>query len=451
MAEVDVLAAFVTKAGFGSLPNAVIQAVKIRVLDSIAVALPAIHSEVIAGIRRFVEQTGGTSKSRLIGGGTSSPSYAALYNCSLIRYLDFNDSMLTKGETFHPSDVIGGCLTFADHMDSSGEILLTAIALSYQIQTTLSEVAPVRAKGFDHVVQLGYSAAAALSKILGLSEEKMAHGIAISGTTNNPLRVTRTGALSHWKGLAAPYTVFNAANSVLLAREGITGPKAVFEGNKGFKETISGPFDVEWDTVGLSAVTRSILKKYNSEIHSQSTLEGILDLKEQYGFSPSDIELVRVEIFDVAFNIIGGGEEGEKYIVRTKEEADHSLPYLIAVALLDNEITPHQYEPQRIIAPDVQDLLRKVTVTTSPDLSDRFPDEMPVRIQVTLKNGKSIETDKRDYDGFTTRPMTMTSVAQKFERLSRTTLSAAKRARIIDLVNQLERVAVRDLMEELLL
>jgi 2-methylcitrate dehydratase len=121
---------------------------------------------------------------------------------------------------------------------ASGADFLTALAVAYQIHTRLSDVAPVRDKGFDHTAQGAYAAAAGVTKALALSGDQIANAVAISGTANNALRVTRTGALSHWKGLAYPNTAMAATHIALLAAHGITGPEAVFEANKGFMETI---------------------------------------------------------------------------------------------------------------------------------------------------------------------------------------------------------------------
>src|ERR671931_2214449 len=129
---------------------------------------------------------------------------------------------------------------------ASGAELLSALAVAYQVQTRLSDVAPVRDKGFDHTTLGAYAAAAGVAKALGLSREQIANAVAISGTANNALRVTRTGALSHWKGLAYPNTAMAATHAALLAAHGITGPSDVFEGNKGFMEAIGGPFEIDW-------------------------------------------------------------------------------------------------------------------------------------------------------------------------------------------------------------
>src|SRR5699024_10869504 len=248
-------------------------------------------------------------------------------------------------------------LAAVEHVDGTGQELLTALAVAYQVHTRLSDVAPVRAKGFDHTTQGAYAAAASAAKGMRLSAEQIAHAIAISGTANNALRVTRTGNLSHWKGLAYPQVSKEGVFAALLASRGITGPQQVFEGNKGFKDSIAGDFTIDWSTEDLEAVRRTIIKKHNAEIHSQSALDAAQDIRAQDGFDAPAIRTIRLRTFDVAHAIIGGGEEGDKLSIRTKEGADHSLPWMIAVVLLDGELTPAQYRPERIVADDVQDLM----------------------------------------------------------------------------------------------
>ena len=132
MTLVEQLAAFVTRAAYDDLSPEARAQLKIRVLDSLACAVGA-----------------------LIGGGRTAPDRAAFYNSALVRYLDFNDSFLARGETCHPSDNLGAVLAAAEHAVCSGRDLLTALAVAYQVQCRLSEVAPVRAKGFDHTTRRG--------------------------------------------------------------------------------------------------------------------------------------------------------------------------------------------------------------------------------------------------------------------------------------------------------
>lgn len=417
MTEVQKLAAFVHDAAFSQLSDTAVGQLKIRVLDTVGIAIAALDAPPLVAIRELVESLGGNGASTLIGGGTSAPDRAAFYNVALSRYLDFMDSYLAKGETNHPSDNIGAVLAAAESVDASGADFLTAVAVAYQVHTRLSDVAPVRAKGFDHTVQGAYAVAAATSKALGLNVEQTANAIAISGTANNALRVTRTGNLSNWKGLAYPQVAKEGTFAALLARAGITGPAEVFEGNKGFKETIAGDFTIDWSKEGLESVLRTIIKKHNAEIHSQSSIDAAIDIRSQTGFDAKRIAAVRVTTFQVAFDIIGGGEEGSKREIRTKEEADHSLLYMVAVALLDGEVQPAQYAAERITREDVQQLLQKVTVTPDAGYSARFPNEMPSRVEVELADGTVLTAETASYKGFFTNPLDWADALAKFSRL----------------------------------
>ncbi len=445
MTDAEQLATFVTQASYNDLSAAARLQLKIRVLDALGCAMGALAGEPIRLIRQQIDDFGGGNHCTLIGGGRAAPDRAAFYNGALVRYLDFNDSYLAPGETCHPSDNVGAMLAAAEYANCHGRDFLTALAVAYQVQCRLSDVAPVRAKGFDHTTQGSYAVAAGASRALGLNQAQTANAIAISGTAFNALRVTRTGALSHWKGLAYPNTAFGCIHATFLAMRGLTGPPEVFEGNKGFMDAIAGRFEIDWSQEDLERVTRTILKKYNAEIHSQSALEGMLELKQEEGFGADEVERIELDIFDVAYHIIGGGEEGDKTLVRTKEEADHSLPYMLAVALLDDQVTPAQYRPERIQRQDVQTLLRRVSVRPQPAYSQRFPDEMPCRISVTLQDGRVLTKEKRDYEGFHTRRMRWETVVKKFEWLSQPYVDSALRRKIVDVVANLESTQVADL------
>lgn len=441
------LAQFVIDASYQELSEEAVEQLKIRLLDALGTAIGAVEGEPVQAIRRMAGDFGGSSMSTLIGGGKTTPDRAALYNSALVRYLDFNDSYLAKGETCHPSDNIGSVLAAGEYAGIGGKEFLTALAVAYQVQCRLSDEAPVRDKGFDHTTQGSYAVAAGVSKALGLDEEQTANAIAIAGTALNALRVTRTGALSNWKGLAYPHTAFGGTHAAFLAKYGITGPPAIFEGNKGFMDAIAGEFDIDWKKEDLERVTGTIIKKYNAEIHSQSSLEGILELKDQYGFTAEEVEEIDIKIFDVAYHIIGGGEEGDKTMVRTKEEADHSLQYMVSAALLDGQVMPTQYELERIKSEDIQSLLQKVKVSPKQAYSDRFPDEMPTRLTVHLKNGETHQTEKSDYEGFHTRPMSWETVSKKFEGLAEPCTTEKLREEIIETVQDFEQHEVAELME----
>lgn len=447
MTLVEQLARFVARATYDDLSEGARRELKIRVLDALGCAIGALEGPPIEMIRVQLEDFGGKPLATLIGGEQTAPDRAAFYNAALVRYLDFNDSYLAKGETCHPSDNLGAVLAASEYAARSGKEFLTALAVAYQVQCRLSDVAPVRAMGFDHTTQGAYAVAAGVAKALGLDKKRTANAIAISGTAFNALRVTRTGSLSNWKGLAYPNTVFGAVHATFLAMRGITGPLEVFEGNKGFMDAVAGRFEIDWSKENLEAVRRTSVKKYNAEFHSQSALEGILELRDAHQLRTEDVERIEIEIFDVAYNIIGGGEEGDKQSVRTKEEADHSLPYMVAVALLDGEVTPAQYAPRRIGRGDVQTLLRKVTVRPDTEMSERFPEVMPCRIQVFLRDGRTLSIEKQDYEGFYTRPMPWERAVEKFEKLAAPYTDEELRRGIVEAVARLESLEVQQLTE----
>ncbi len=440
------LASFVVNSSYRDMSDQVVNALKIRIMDSIGCAIGAIGSAPIKMILSQISDFDSTGHCTLIAGGKASPDRAAFYNSALVRFLDFNDSFLAPNETCHPSDNLGAVLAATEYADGGGPDFLAALAVAYQVQCRLSEVAPVRNRGFDHVTQGTFALAAGISRALGLDEARTTNAIGICGTAFNALRVTRTGALSNWKGLAYPNAAFCATHGTFLAMRGITGPMEVFEGNKGFMDSISGRFEIEWKNEHLDRVTKTVLKKYNAEIHSQSTLEGILELKSENGFTAEDVDRIEIETFDVAYNIIGGGEEGVKTVVRTKEQADHSLHYMIAVAILDNQVLPPQYADERILRDDVQELLTKIDVLPSEAFSRRFPEEMPCRIRIVLKNGLVLTKEKKDYEGFLSRPMTWEAAATKFHGLTEGRANLSLRTEILQAINQLESLRIRDFM-----
>jgi 2-methylcitrate dehydratase len=439
------LAGFVVARSWDDLSEQTRKELKIRVLDAFGCAFGALSAPSTRAIRAQLDDFGGRPLCTLIGGGRSAPDRAALLNGALVRYLDFNDAYFAPGETCHPSDNLAPVLAAAEYASASGRDLLTALAVAYQVQCRLSDEAPVRASGFDHTTQGSYAAAAGAAKALRLEEAETANAVAIAGTALNALRVTRTGALSQWKGLAYPFTASGAVEATFLAARGITGPAEVFEGNKGFMDSIAGRFEIDWEHEDLERVTRTFLKRYNAEIHSQSALEAILELRERHSIDPKSVEKIELDTFQVAYDIIGGGEEGGKKHIRTKEQADHSLPYLLAVALLDGQVMPEQFAVERIARADVQELLLRVEVRPAVDLTARFPAEHPARLRVHLKGGVTLAGERSDYHGFVTRPMSWEDARAKFEWLAARTVEPEVTAELAAAVAALDELETRDL------
>lgn len=438
MTEVQALAKFVAAAAVADLSREALEQLKIRVLDTLGCAIGALDAAPVIAIRRLLDGLSGRPGATLIGGGRTSPDRAAFFNSALSRYLDFMDAYLAPGETCHPSDNFGAVLAGAESVGASGAELLAALAVAYQVQARLSDAAPVRARGFDHTTQGAYAAAAGAAKAMRLPAGEIAHAIAIAGTANVALRVTRTGDLSHWKGLACAHVSKEGVFAAQLAGCGITGPQQVFEGNKGFKDSVAGPFTIDWAAEDLERVRRTIVKKHNAEIHAQSALDAAQAIRAQAGFDAGRIERVRLRTFDVAYAIIGGGEEGDKRSVRTKEEADHSLPWMLAVLLLDGRLAPAQYAPDRIVSADVQALMRRVEIAADDRMSRRFPQRMPADLEVTLSDGTVLHAARDDYEGFHTHPPGWDGARAKFDALAAPFADRALRDEIAAIVRDLE-------------
>ncbi|PNY19809.1 MmgE/PrpD family protein [Streptococcus parauberis] len=443
---VEQMGLWVAGKSFEDLSKEEIEALKGRVLDAVGCAIGALDSTTIKSIQTMTHDLTNDGSVTMIGGGKTTPDNAALFNGAAIRYLDYNDSYLAKGETCHPSDNISAVLAATEHNKGNGKDFLLGLAIAYQIQCRLSDEAPVRKHGFDHTVQEAYGAAAGAAKALGLDAKQIANAIAISGTSYNSLRVTRTGELSNWKGLAAPNTARGAMSSALLAKYDITGPREVFEGNKGFYETIAGKFDIDWEREGLDRVLGTIIKRYNAEIHSQSSIEGLIEFKNEKNIPAEDIKEIRLDTFDVAFHIIGGGEEGDKKQIRLKEEADHSLPYMLSAAYLDGQVLPAQYEQDRILKDDIQNLLQKVTVKENSEFSQRFPKEMAIKLEIETNDGQVYVVNKDDYQGFTTRPASWDVLLEKYNLLT-TNIDAELASNIAKTIENIENIEITELTD----
>ena len=446
MTDVERLARFVVARSWDDLSEPARGELKIRVLDALGCALGALDAAPVAAIRAQLEDFGGRPLCTLIGGGASAPDRAALYNGALVRYLDFNDSYFAPGETCHPSDNLAPVLAAAEYADASGGELLAALAVAYQVQCRLSDEAPVRARGFDHTTQGAYAAAAGAAKALRLDEAETANAIAIAGTALNALRVTRTGALSQWKGLAYPFAASGAVKAAFLAARGITGPAEVFEGNKGFMDTIAGRVRDRLGARGPGArpphLPQALQRRDPLPVGARGAARAA---RRPTTSTRPTVERIELETFQVAYDIIGGGEEGDKKQIRTKEQADHSLPYLLAVALLDGQVMPEQFAPERIIAADVQDCCGGSRCGPAADLTARFPAEHACRLRLHLADGTTLAAEKSDYEGFLTRPMSWDGRGRSSSASPRDALEPELAAELAAAVAALDELETRDL------
>jgi 2-methylcitrate dehydratase len=446
MTTTEELATFAEEVSFDGLSGEVVDELKKRVLDSVGIAVGAMGAEPVEQVRATVEAANATGACRLWGSDRrAAPDDAAMLNTTLTRYLDFMDSFLAPGETPHPSDNVAGVVAAGEAHDASGGELLAALGVAYEVQGELAWNAPVRDRGWDHVTHTVLSAACGAGHVAGLDHEQFRNAVGIAGTAHNALRVTRTGGINEWKGVASANAARNALYAVMLAEQGMEGPTNLFEGQKGWKQIVSGEFEVDLDPE-CSRVFDTMTKRYVAETYAQSAVEGIVELAEDHDVDPAEVSAIRLDTFAGAKLIIGGGE-GSRYEVETKAQADHSLPYMLAAALIDREMDVASYDPDRIRRDDVQRLLRTVEVEEDPALTDRFEaGEMPAHVEVELDDGTVHRVEKDDFAGHPENPMSWEEVVAKFESTTADRYDADQRERIVETVRTLEDHAVADLV-----
>jgi 2-methylcitrate dehydratase len=383
----------------------------------------------------------------LIGGGTTSPDQAALYNSGLVRYVDLLDSYMSAGGLCHPSDNFGTILAAADHVSASGEDFMLALAVAYEIGCRITAIVPVMAKGFNHAIQLAISAAAGSGKLLGLNADQIAHAIAIATVDNVSLTCVHSEPVSQWKGFSPAMTGMRAVYSASLAKRGFTGPLRLFEGPNGLVRMFDQPIDVDWDDQRLEIIHQTIMKKYCSLIHGQPVLEATLDLKRTHDVKSDEVDEVLCDIFQSGFDIAGGGSFGPKDDPQTKEQADYNLKYLIAVALLDDQVGPAQLEPARVQAADAHALLAKVTVRPDAGFTAQYPQALNVRVTIKCSDGRVFSKEHVGFEGGLDKPFTWERTVEKFHWLSEQYADEALRGQIIHLVSTIDEHPVKELMQ----
>jgi 2-methylcitrate dehydratase len=447
MTQVESLAKYAARASFADLSAESRRQLPIHILDSLGCSIAALGAGPIQACREQVAEFGGTGPSTLIGGGQANPIYASFWHTALVRYVDFMDNFLARTETCHTADNFGVALTIADYVGGSGRDLMLGVALGYTVQSRLVDQANFMTSGFDHTTQLAFSHNAAAGRLMGLSDRQIAHAIAMAAVSDASFAVVRAKPLSQWKGLASSQSALGAMNALFLARRGVEGPLQVVEGPLGIDHLLRMKINIDWDKQGYEGIVESTIKKYNSMIHTQSAVHCMVELAKQNKLDPGKIVSIEAEVFQLAYDFAGGGLYGTDRVIQTKEQADHSLPYLLAVAILDGDVQPAQFKPNRIIKADVQGLLKKVSVRAKHEYTDEYPEKMPAKITVRFQDGKVIEHEVQDYPGLASHPFTWDDSVEKFDRLVAGRIDEGLNREIKGAVRSLENVQVKDLMK----
>src|SRR5207248_1304086 len=314
---------------------------------------------------------------------------------------------------------------------------ITAVALAYEVQCRFCDAASIRARGWDHVTYGAFSTALASAKLMKLEPEKTRHAVNIAGVGCAAMRQARVGELSHWKGVAFADAARRGVYSAVLARAGMTGPAPIFEGQMGFEKELGVSLgDVGAKFEGAPAmILNTSIKYWPAEYHSQSAIEAALFLRKQIG-AGIEVKSMTIESHDAAVDIIGS--EPEKWKPETRETADHSLPYITAIALIDGEVTEKQFQPGRFTDPKIWKFLENVKVERNAELSALYPGAVANIVHVDLADGRRL-TRRVDYPmGHAKNPLQDSQVEEKFRALVEPMVGNARARRIVDIVWKLD-------------
>jgi 2-methylcitrate dehydratase len=432
------LAEYASQLRFEDLPAPVVHEAKRRFIDSFATAVGAMDGDAYPIARRCAQRVLSDPGAGLLGGGRSNTEWATFVNGLLIRYLDYNDTYLSL-EPAHPSDNLAPVLAVGEMAGSDGRELITAAVLAYEIQCRLCDAASLRQSGWDHVTYGAISSAMAACKLLRLDPAKTTHAIGMAGVANTALRQTRAGELSMWKGCAFANAARNGVFAALLATEGMTGPAPIFEGEVGFMKLLTGSFELAPMGGGGRPfmITETYIKFWPAEYHSQSAIDAALQLRPEVA-DVRQVKAIDIHTFNAAVDIIG--KDPEKWRPRTRETADHSLPYCTAVALADGDVTLAQFEPSRFSDPALLDLVAKVKVHRDVELNKRYPAGIPNRVTVTMADGRKLVREVEFPRGHARNPMTDAEVEHKFRTLVEPRYGKERASRVLSTCWELEKL-----------
>jgi 2-methylcitrate dehydratase len=398
--------------------------------------------------------SGPASTARSAVRGTTGPLVASMYgesekvlvdhvgfaNATANRFLDFNDF----GISGHPSDMIPAVLAMAEAVGARGSAAVLGIHLAYEVATAVAAAVPPDG-GWDQGIYCSLGIAAAQATLLGLDRETTGHALSLAAVPNLPLRVTRFGRLSEWKAAATGHAAMAATFAVRLAAAGMTGPPEPFTGKDGLLERVWPSFDLDLTQRDPSAIERASLKRHPACYWGQVPVDLVTELRSRVELEA--VTAIDVETCESAWRTIGGGrgDAAEKWRPSTRETADHSMPYLMAVAWLDGRLGERAFEPQRLSDPAVLNLIDRITVRERVDLTARATrDTCPTELTVHLADGSTVCSAADVPRGHHANPMTDAEVKAKFDALARHALDETQADELSDRLWELADAASLD-------
>jgi len=414
------LAQYALSTKYQKLDERTVREMKVRIVDALGCAIGAFAEEPVKIARRSVGALGRRGKSTILGtSSSSSPDLATFVNGLMVRYFDFNDTYLSK-EPAHPSDNLAPCFAMGEAEGSTGKELLAAAVTAYEIQCRLCDAADIRHRGWDHVNYGLVSSSLAASKLMGLDAARATHSVNIALNSHLAMRQVRTGELSMWKGASFANAARNGVFAAILARDGMTGPAPIFEGEMGFFKQVSGPFELDVEGFGgrggVYKVNETYVKFWPAEYHAQSAIWAALEVRKRIG-DPKRIRSVLIQTHEAGYAILG--KDKEKWKPSTKETADHSLPYIVGMTLLKGKIDNSTYSGTNLRSKANTEFVGSVKVAEDGSLTSKYPEDgMPNRVTAILRGGQRISAQVDIPKGHPRNPMSKQDVEAKFLQLA---------------------------------
>jgi 2-methylcitrate dehydratase len=404
------------------IPPAALHGMKRRLVDTMGCALGGLDGVPVTIARQVAATTRGEPSARVFfSGELTTVDTAAFANSLMVRYLDFNDTYMAR-EGGHPSDTIAGTLAMADAVGLAGGDALLAMVVAFETVCALAEAESLSAHGIDHSLHVAIGSAVGACKVMNLSEEQTAHAVAMATASNVSLKVSRDGQLSMWKSGSAANAAKGGVFCARLASMGMTGPGEVFMASGGLAGVLGevpeipqfGGRDQAFHT------DRSSIKAFPAQYNAQAVIWAALALRDSLdGRTPDDIVVTSYG------HAVRSSADPTKWIVHDRETADHSIPYLVAVALADGEVTPAQFTDERILDPEIQSLLPHISVREDASMTTAFPGALSAHIAASV-DGQTFEALVPNAKGHELNPLTDAEIETKFRSLARGVMPAAR-------------------------
>ncbi|MGH2571152.1 MAG: MmgE/PrpD family protein, partial [bacterium] len=444
------LAEWSSSVRFADLPDDVVACAKRFLYDSIGCAFGGYGSEDVRIATEVVVEGGGNPQATLIGSGRKvSAIDASFLNSLMIRALDFND-IYWKQDPSHPSDIMPAAMAAGELAGKSGKDLIVGIVLGHEIEMRLCEAAfpGIREVGWHHATLTALSSPFVAARMLDLDVRQTISAAGISGSHSATFGSVTAGKLTKMKNTVDPMACRAGVEGALLAAKGYEGPEPIFEGREGLGHCISEEWKWEIVTDGLGESWRILhcsMKGAPVEALIHTPLTVALSLRKSRKLDAGNVAEIRIKTIKRAAEILS---DPAKYDPKTRETADHSLPYCIAVAIADGKVTTEQFREERILDPKLRPLMQKIQVVAEPSFEKLFPRLQPCEVTVKTTGGEEF-TERMDYPmGDPRNPMTPEQMEAKFDALSGPFLSARSQRRVKDAIEHAEDArTIRELTE----